>query len=97
MGREWCGTLCRVTCALLYFHIPWVVGRKWCGTLCRGPCALLYCHVPWVVGREFCGTLCKVYALTHLYDNISSSIDNKQFTVDIFIDLSKAFTEYSRS
>ena len=32
-----------------------------------------------------------VYALTHLYDKISCSIDNMQFTVRIFIDLPKAF------
>ena len=32
-----------------------------------------------------------MYALTHLYNDISSSIENKQFTVGIFIDLSKAF------
>ena len=32
-----------------------------------------------------------VYALNHLYDKISSSIHNMQFTVGIFIDLSKAF------
>ena len=32
-----------------------------------------------------------VYALTHLYDKISSSINNKQFTIGILIDLSKAF------
>ena len=31
------------------------------------------------------------YAFTYLYDKISSSIDNKDFTVGIFIDLSKAF------
>ena len=31
------------------------------------------------------------YAITYLYDKISSSIDNKDFTVGIFIDLSKAF------
>ena len=31
------------------------------------------------------------YALTCLYDNISSAIDNKEYTVGIFIDLSKAF------
>ena len=31
------------------------------------------------------------YALTHLYDKISSAIDNKEYTVGIFIDLSKAF------
>ena len=38
--------------------------------------------------RKHRSTLC---ALTHLCDKISSSIDNKQFTVGIFIDLSKAF------
>ena len=31
------------------------------------------------------------YALTHLYDKISSAIDNQECTVGIFIDLSKAF------
>ena len=31
------------------------------------------------------------YALTHLYDKISSAIDNQEYTVGIFIDLSKAF------
>ena len=31
------------------------------------------------------------YALTYLYDKISSAIDNKEITVGIFIDLSKAF------
>ena len=31
------------------------------------------------------------YSLTHLYDKISSAIDNKEYTVGIFIDLSKAF------
>ena len=31
------------------------------------------------------------YALTCLYDKISSAIDNKECTVGIFIDLSKAF------
>ena len=31
------------------------------------------------------------YALTYLYDKISYSIDNKDFTVGIFIDLSKVF------
>ena len=31
------------------------------------------------------------YALTCLYDKISSAIDNKEYTVGIFIDLSKAF------
>ena len=34
------------------------------------------------------------YALTYLYDKISSSIDNKDFTVGIFIDLSKAFDTF---
>ena len=38
-----------------------------------------------------------VYALTHLYDKISFSIDNKQFTVGIFTDLSKPFDTVSRS
>ena len=31
------------------------------------------------------------YALTLLYDKISAAIDNKEITVGIFIDLSKAF------
>ena len=31
------------------------------------------------------------YALACLYDNISSAIENKEYTVGIFIDLSKAF------
>ena len=31
------------------------------------------------------------YALTLLYDKVSLAIDNKEFTVGIFIDLSKAF------
>ena len=31
------------------------------------------------------------HALTYLYDKISSSIDNKDFRIGIFIDLSKAF------
>ena len=31
------------------------------------------------------------YALACLYDKISSAIENKEYTVGIFIDLSKAF------
>ena len=31
------------------------------------------------------------YALTQLYDKISCAIDNKEITVGVFIDLSKAF------
>ena len=31
------------------------------------------------------------YALACLYDKISSAIENKEYTVDIFLDLSKAF------
>ena len=30
-------------------------------------------------------------ALIHLYDKLSSAIDNKKFTIGVFIDLSKAF------
>ena len=36
-----------------------------------------------------------VCALTRLCDKISSSIDNKQFTVGIFIDLSKASVDHN--
>ena len=31
------------------------------------------------------------YALTHLYNKVSAAIDNKAYTIGIFIDLSKAF------
>lgn len=31
------------------------------------------------------------FALIHLYDKISAATDNKEYTVGIFIDLSKAF------
>ena len=34
---------------------------------------------------------CTAYALACLYDKISSAIENKEYTVGIFIDLSKAF------
>ena len=30
-------------------------------------------------------------ALIHLYDKISTAIDNREYTVGIFLDLSKAF------
>ena len=36
-------------------------------------------------------SMASAYALTCLYDKISSAIDNKESTVGIFIDLSKAF------
>ena len=36
------------------------------------------------------------YALTHSYDKISSAIDNKEYTVAICIDLSKAFDTVDR-
>lgn len=37
-----------------------------------------------------------IASLTCLYDKISSAIDNKKYTVGIFIDLSKAFDHVDR-
>lgn len=37
-----------------------------------------------------------ITSLTCLYDKISSAIDNKKYTVGIFIDLSKAFDPVDR-
>lgn len=37
-----------------------------------------------------------ITSLTCLYDKISSAIDNKEYTVGIFIDLSKAFDHVDR-
>lgn len=31
------------------------------------------------------------FALLHLYDKVSAAIDNREYTVGIFLDLSKAF------
>ena len=40
---------------------------------------------------DFCKHHSTAYALACLYDKISSPIENKEYTVGIFIDLSKAF------